>query len=1209
MFKSCLVLLGGALLLGASARAQMKSGEAMKNYEQVFGVKNNQHAYPYDITLIDSAPAGNVFAPGEQPAFTFLLKNSGAEPIHEAGQLHVIAFGTRGIPGDIWLPELFKIADLPDIPIQADVPAHGTQVIKVAPELPATFGAYAFIADLGPQGRRFATSCVRTFAPVPEKIHYPKMSLDDAVGVPVLKALGVQAIRMSVGYTPTDSPHYAEAMKKLDATLDELAANNITAMLMFLAGDDAPQPLGRGRPHHDADGVMLDTKQDLAWLPKNDPDFQKFVTAICQKHAWPKGTVTAVELWNEPWDGISISGWGADEPRFLELYTAMAHGVEDARANGAQVLIVGCDSSTNTLDKLFADGTDTFLPWLDAVTLHYQGICVPALYKQWLNRKGPNGRVKIWDTESWVANADDRVATIVAGDRAAGYDRSMGVFSGNISTENHGNAVLPDGTKKPFDTFTAWSTAAAVGAAQHFIGDRTFHELLFKNGLPWVMEFDGLKDNADDGTVVVVGDFSEAFGADNLLFRGVHGLTALKHEDDLRKQLAALPADSPQRADLEKQLATPPLLSDATLTLQNPADEFVLYDSYGNTVASPNHTITVPLDQRGFFLRTNGAPGSFARLVQALAQAKIDGYEPLNVVAHDLLTPVDQKAALHLSLTNILNRPISGTLAVTLGQLTLDVPAKLDFEPHETKDVAIPITGGSPSPDNIYALDFKFDAGADGFAEHQENLHANVIARRTITIDGNLDDWKGVLPETVYATGNQGPSLMEAAWLPFNKFSTSQKPGVATGYLACDEKYFYFAAKIASSGPSPGTIRYAKRNDDDYFYPQTSYELDPLTTLLKKDETWQEPSREKAALFLPGSTSQRSYTAWSSVSKAFAVDLDLTADSFKQVAFYFVDWDDYKLGRRYVTIDVQDAATGKVLTKTSVSQYGPGEYVKLNLAGKVRVIFRGQTFLPASLSGIFFDPATTTKAPNGAASAVLAGTDIQTAGNWSATYGHDGYLVIGAPPSYPSYAKVTVPDIAQKKEHAWPDGVRRYSYRRRPELPFGSNPNKFANVQIAFNVVPEDQKADMIPFAPGTMAGFLPHSDTDYEYALNKVADANGGGTEIWRCLVPGMPRKSDFPRQAASPFDGPVTNGQLVVKEDGNTRIVEAALPWSEIPLVQKAMQAGQPIKFSFRVNDDNGPSMELAEGRSVSKKNPYTFHPDWTEHWSNEVEFSFGK
>jgi hypothetical protein len=465
------------------------------------------------------------------------------------------------------------------------------------------------------------------------------------------------------------------------------------------------------------------------------------------------------------------------------------------------------------------------------------------------------------------------------------------------------------------------------------------------------------------------------------------------------------------------------------------------------------------------------------------------------------------------------------------------------------------------------------------------------------------------LPETVYATGNQGPSQMEAAWLPFNKFSTSQKPGVATGYLAYDDKNFYFAAKIAASAPSPGTIRYAKRNDDDYFYPQISYEYDPATTLLKQDETWQEPTREKAALFLPGSTTQRSFTAWTSVAKAFAVDLDLPPDSYKQVSFYFIDWDTYKLGRRFITIEVQDAATGKSLLKTSVSQFGTGTYVKLLLAGKVRVIFRNQTFLTASLSGIFFDSIMEKKTPQNDNAAALMGTDIQTGANWRPAYGHDGYNVIGAPAAYPTYATVTVPDIANKQEYDWPDGVRRYSYRRKAELPFGGNPNKFANVQIAFNVIPEDQKSDMIPFLPGTMPDFIPHSDTDYEYALNKVADADGGGTEIWRCLVPGMPRKSFFPRQVASPFDGPVKDGQLVVKEDGNTRIVEAALPWSEIPLVQKAMLAGQTIKFSFRVNDDAGPSMELAEERSVSKKSPFTFHPDWADHWSNEVEFSFAK
>lgn len=1205
LFLAC----AATLLLSPSAFGQMNSGERMKNYEAVFGVQIDHPAYPYDIVLMESHPAGNVLAPDEQPSFTFLFRNNLARPLHTAGRIDILSYGTRGIPGDIWTPELFKIADLAPLPLQVDLPAHGSQVISIATRLPATFGAYAFVADLGAEGRRFATSCVRTFAATPEKIQYPKLSLDDSVGVDVLRKLGVQAIRMQCPYLPTTDPNYPAQMAELDRKLEAFSRNNITVMLMFLSGSHTPEVLGRGRPHLSPENIMLDTKQDLAWAPEYDTDFQHFVTAICKRKGWPRGPVTAVELWNEPWDGISISGWGADSLRFREIYTAMARGVEAGRGDGAEVLLGGCDSVTNTFDKLFPDGKDTFLKWFDVCTIHYQGLTAPVLYRDWINRKSPYGRVKIWDTESWVANTDDRVATIVAADRAAGYDRAMGVYGGNISTENKQAVVLPDGTAKQVDTFHAWSTAAAVGAAQHFIGERAFHGLLFRNGLPWVMLFDGTKNRAEDGTVVIVGDLKEEFG-DLLLFRGVRGLAELKEKEVLQQKLATLPSDAPERAELARQLSAGSILHGASLVLKNPAREFVLYDFYGNSIPGAGDTIKVPLDQRGFFLRTQGAPGSFARLTQALSASRLEGYEPLNVAAHDLLAPIAQKPSLHLSLTNILNRPVSGTVQVTLGNLPLNVPSRLDFQPGETREVFWPVTGGAPNPDNTYPLTFRFDAGADGFAIHSENLHVNVIARRTITVDGNLDDWKGVLPQTIYAAGNQGPSLMEAAWLPFEKFSASAKPGVATGYLAYDDKNFYFAARIADSTPSPGTLRYEKRNDDDYFYPPVSYEYDSAKTLLKTDYTWQQPLRAAAALFLPHSTTQRSFTAWTSVSKAFAVDFDLPRDSRKQISFYFVDWDDYQQGRRQVSLEVHDAGSGEMLAHTLVAGYGPGAYVRFLLSGKVRVIFRSQGFLNASLSGIFLDPAPSAGSDAGAAaSAAFVGIDRETKSRWEGTYGHDGYHLAGSDPAYPDYARVTVPEVVEKKEHAWPEGVRRYSYRKRPDLPFGANPNKFDNVEIAFNVIPMDQKSDMIPFPPGTMPNFIPHSDTDYEYALNKVADAYGGGTEIWRCLVPGMPRKGFYPRQPASPQDGPVKDGRLAVDRDDHTRWLEASLPWTEIPLVKAAMDSGKTLKFSFRVNDNDGPAMELAEERSVSKKNSFTFHPDWAEHWANEVEFSFEK
>ena len=51
--------------------------------------------------------------------------------------------------------------------------------------------------------------------------------------------------------------------------------------------------------------------------------------------------------------------------------------------------------------------------------------------------------------------------------------------------------------------------------------------------------------------------------------------------------------------------------------------------------------------------------------------------------------------------------------------------------------------------------------------------------------------------------------------------------------------------------------------------------------------------------------------------------------------------------------------------------------------------------------------------------------------------------------------------------------------------------------------------------------------------------------------------------------------------------------------------------MKFSARINDDGAGAacMEIARGRSVSKKNSRAFHPDWKEHWANEIEFGVEK
>jgi hypothetical protein len=1022
---ACVAALAALLVVvPGAARAQMVTGRDMAGFDRAFGLDRDPAGGPaYTAGLAASSAPGNILWPGEKAAFTVRVTNGRDEPLRAKGRLEVIAYGTKGEPGDIWKPTVVPAGVVASVPVSVDLRPKGVTELKWAPAVPARFGGYALVLDLGPGlGRRFVASFVRTFKPDAARVQYPSLSLDD-LGPTVLSRLGVHAVRHGISYKPTTDKDFEEWYAREGEKLHALHNAGVTVLAMFGGGDffHPAQPLGRPRPWLDDKGAMQDTKFDLAWLPSYDPDFKKFVARFAAEYGWPKGPITAVSLWNEPWEGISISGWGADMLRYREMYTAMAEGVEEARTGGADVLVGGCDSSSNALDKLFPDGSDAFLPRFDFLSVHYQGMASFATYKPFVDRKGPRGRVRIWDTESWVANTDDRVAAVIAANRSTGYDRAMGVFGGNISDADDHDGNAGNGAAD-----NAWSTAAAVGAAVHFVGERPFRELLFRNGLPWVMVFGGsAAGRVEDGTVVVVGDIGEAFGADNVPFRTARGLAEVRRKEALRKELATAPPDRAKviRAVLDKEEP----LSGATMTL--PAGPYALYDFYGNPVPARSGRITVPLDGRGFFLRGDGRPGSFAKLLAALRTSRIEGIEPLATVAHDFTTPIPSRPDLRLTLTNVLNRPIAGTLKVSVTGITLanGGALRLSLAPNETREMRLKVTGGTPNDANTYPLALRFDAGRDGFAVHYETLHANVIARRTITVDGDLSDWKGALPQTVIA-GDAAPTVTEAAWFPFKKFDAGTGKGLATGWLAWDDANFYFAAKVADSTPDGGTLRFETRDDDQFFYPATSY------------------GAEKGAPSPPG------------------------------------------------------ARPGEPLT--------------------------------------------------------------------------------------------------------WPAGVRHYSYRKDPILPAGSAP-AFDNVQIAFNVLPPDQKR-FYPNPPGTMPGYTVTPDMDYEFALNKVGDAWGGGTEIWRLASPAQPLKHFYPRQPKSPADGPAKSAKLAVTQEATTRTVECAIPWSEIPEVKRRLDAGQPIKFSFRVNDNAGIGcMELSRNRSVAKRGG-SFHVDWVEHWSNEVEFA---
>lgn len=1148
----CLAAVGGI--------AQMKDPPEWENYEKVIGVKNGQRDYDFDVDLTNSTSRTNVLWPGETPHFNLRVSNHLNQDIRMTGIVRIIRYGTKGKAEDVWTPVLYKIADLPSLPVSVSAPAKGTCQLTIDPTIPETFGGYALVLDLGTHGRRLITSLVRTYAADSARIRFPKQSLDD-LGPDFLHQVGVQAIRMGIDYTPTTLNGYYDKMKELEGKLKEYNRKNITVLLMIGAGTNL-MPGGAPRSFLDSQGVQLKTKQDYAWLPSEDDDFKEFVRRLCRQYGWPRGPVTAVSLWNEPWEGISISGWQSDMLRYREIYRKMAEGVIEARQQGAEVLVGGTDSHSNAWDKLFADGSMDFLPIFDFCSIHYQGMESPALYPEWIQRKSPNGRVKIWDTESWVANTDDRIGLVVATNRSAGYDRSMGIYGGYLKTG-------------PEEAPQAWSPAAAVGAVQHLLGEREFDRLLFPNGLPFIMLFKGNEGNKDDGVAVVCGDIGEAFGKDNILFRQVKSLSGSHPIEDGRLILPAFP-------------------------------DFRLFDFYGNPIKPENGRLIVPLTYRGYFLRTDGSKGSFDKLTDALQRARIEGYEPVEIIAKDMVHRIDEKPVLELQLTNILNRPVKGRLRVSLGGLRVSEPPLVSLGPHQTRTVRLRVTGGSAAENNTYSLAVTLDAGKDGISTHSEDLHVNVIAHRSIQVDGKLDDWKDVLPQTVAGKGKASVSLTEAAWYPFKNFNATAD-GYANAYLAYDDRYFYFAAKVADKTPHPGTYRFAHRPDDEFFYPDTSFQIDQAASWISHEDSIEVDGNNLSALQRPsGEGRVLHYQEADRANNAFAIDLSLPEDRMTNLSLYLPNADVWK-----VIIRIIDPSTGLVLASHTTEKLWDGAYEIFKVSGRIRMEVRSAGWwYTAKLAGYFLDDAGP-RDPARTPFAAFDQEDLDTKGNWRNVYGKTGYAVFGAPYHLPVAIRPENVHIEVKDTLVWPAGVRHYTYRKDPVLPDNSGLGyAYDNVLIAFNAIPIGEDG-LLANPPGTMPRYTGYKCTDYEYALNQVAPAYGGGTEIWRLLAPGMNRKHFFPRQPKSPHEGAVTDGQLVIRREGNTLITECAIPWEEIPDVKRALDQHRTVKFSFRVNDDGatGSCLELAKDRSISKRNARAFHPDWKEHWANELEFAFEK
>jgi RHS repeat-associated protein len=166
--------------------------------------------------------------------------------------------------------------------------------------------------------------------------------------------------------------------------------------------------------------------------------------------------------------------------------------------------------------------------------------------------------------------------------------------------------------------------------------------------------------------------------------------------------------------------------------------------------------------------------------------------------------------------------------------------------------------------------------------------------------------------------------------------------------------------------------------------------------------TWAASTSDvRAPLTAPGTTT-RAATCWYTTPGAntFDIDVNLADGQAHEVSLYALDWDFGRVER----IDVVDAGSGTVLDSETLSGFEGGAYLSWTLSGHVVLQVVSTN---AVVSALFFGGAATSAPPT--ATAVFAGADTTTQGNWPTAYGGDGYLLAnGAGGQLPAYASVAV---------------------------------------------------------------------------------------------------------------------------------------------------------------------------------------------------------
>lgn len=579
----------------------------------------------------------------------------------------------------------------------------------------------------------------------------------------VYARLGIHGFRGEANWSESDNGEYD--LSRYDKLYGAMAAHGIKELVCLGGHSRNRLPFGEPTPAADYTGSPYGGHADWLVDPTLYPKFGDFVTTFCQRY-WKggKGGIYALENYNEPWEGGGISGWARDclQYRVIQKTIAQAAWKVDRK-----IPLAAASSIMNTEDKFYSAGDREMDQYIDIFTDHY--VSPPMCYGPMVAKA--HGKISM-ESETWMGDAEYKLPQLAAQFMASG--------------QLH---IAPWQPAEVFDTvpgqddpyFIPGPVATATAAFNHFATGKPFEKMAFLSHLPWVFQFG--KDDDADAVLVVFG------------------------------QLSPLGVNDP-KARLWSQVDE---AKGGTLTIDNHDGLLQFFDLAGNPVYLNQATITLPMTVVPTYLKCSQGPGA---AVQRLASARIQGKPPVEIIPHDLASAVDAPAArLVVDVHNCLNSPISGKLSVT-------APSGIAFKANdqavqlsagETKSMLFEIASAKPDQANAYPLAYRFSSEA-GNAEYRQTMNVTAVLKRTINVDGNLQDWQGV-PGVLVASRQQALDIGELARRPWTDMK-EQKPEASFGEvkMAWDDQNIYLAARVHHAAAQKDKLRLERRIDDSYFH-------------------------------------------------------------------------------------------------------------------------------------------------------------------------------------------------------------------------------------------------------------------------------------------------------------------------------------------------------------------------------------------------------